>query len=134
MTTLSIRLTRALICLVALGVVPACGPAKGPTTPPPTFSPGITAVTSSVATPGQITLTWSPGIDYSGTGLMYDIFWVIGDIPANSGQEILHMTVPNPTGITLTGMTPDPYIFYVQAVDGTGQTDGNTIEWAGTVH
>jgi hypothetical protein len=131
MTKFSNRLIKPILCVLASGLIPACTPGQQGSSNPPLFG-GLTSATPS-GTPGQISLVWAPATDNSGTGITYNVFWVVGAIPAQSGMEALHFSTTNSTGVTLTGLVADPYIFYVQAQDGTGASDGNTNEVAGTV-
>jgi hypothetical protein len=74
---------------------------------------------------GQANLVWSPAIDLNGGTITYNVYGAIG---TTSGSEVFITSTTNPTGITLSGLTPDPWIFLVQAVDANGTPDTNTAE------
>jgi len=123
---------RSLLLGVAIACVPACGPANTPTTAPPSFR-GLQSATPT-GTSHQVALVWFAATDFSGTGITYNVFWVVGtQSTGQSGQETLNFSTTNPTGATIDLPSADPYLFYVQAQDGTGQSDGNTIEVPATI-
>jgi hypothetical protein len=107
---------RASVVLILFGLIPACSSQKGNGTPP-TFISNI-AATSTVK--GQAVITWSPAIDYSGTGITYNVAWSL-----TSGGESFSDPTMSAVGITGTTTTISPltssdtYYFMVQAVDGT---------------
>jgi hypothetical protein len=120
---------RAILALVAFVVIPACTGSNG-NSQPPVFA-GVVSASSTV--PGDAVLTWNPGVDYSGTGLTYNVAWSL-----TSGTEDFTGTTNTPptavsgvtgTTTTITGLTSgDTYFFMVQAVDGNGVTDANSPE------
>jgi len=122
---------RSLLVAVAIACVPACGPANTPTTAPPQFG-GLQTATPT-GTSHQVALVWTAATDFSGTGITYNVFWVVGQQPNQSGQETLNFSTTSPNGVNIDLPVGDPYLFYVQAQDGTGQTDGNTTEVPATI-
>jgi len=118
--------TRGALALLVCGLVPACTGSNGNSTPP-LFTPGITGATSTAK--GNAVITWSAAVDYSGTGILYNVAWSL-----TSGGESFSdatMSVSGISGVTttITGLTSlDTYYFMVQAVDGNGVTDTNSPE------
>jgi len=128
------RISRAIFVLLVAGVIPACngsmgnnGASSGST--PPSFD-GVTSATPLVAA-GDVALVWTPATDFSGTGILYDVFYAQGVLPTNSGTETFQFSTPNSDGVTVTGLeSGKSYIFRVVAQDGTGAKDSNSAEAA----
>ncbi|HLY74378.1 MAG TPA: fibronectin type III domain-containing protein [Planctomycetota bacterium] len=116
---------RAFFALVLFGLIPACKGSNSNSTPP-AFG-GITGGSSTVTS--QATLTWNAAVDYSGTGITYDVAWSL-----TSGMEDFAAAGFSAAGITtvgttITGLTSkDTYYFMVRAVDGNGVADANSPE------
>lgn len=129
---------RLLMILLLAGVIPACngtlngtgsggsagGGGGGGT--PPGFS-GLAAATAGGAA-GQIVLSWSPAVDFSGGGITYLVY------PSNAGAGKEDLSAPqytttNGTGLVINGLVSGlQYWFIVDARDGNGNFDGNMVE------
>ena len=121
-------LLRMIWILPVVLLIPACSGSKNSNSAPPAFA-GLVSATKGAPGSQEIILAWTPAVDFSGTGITYQVEYCIGSLPAQSGQETPQTSTTNGTGITLTGLfSGDPYVFHVVAVDGTGQGDGNGVE------
>jgi hypothetical protein len=132
--SLSNRISKATLFFVAAGLIPACNGSTNPNqnSRAPVFG-GVASATPLAGSPGDVALSWTPAMDFSGTGITYNVFYAIGALPGNSGSETLQFSTTSATGVTVTGLTSsDPYIFHVEAQDGTGASDGNAVEVAAT--
>jgi hypothetical protein len=128
MATLSVRWIKAILFVLACGLIPACTPNPQSNASPPTFN-GLTSATPLAGSPGDIALAWTPATDFAGGGITYNVSYFLGTLPADSGKETFQFSTSSSTGVTVTGLTSlDPYIFIVQAQDANGSTDGNTVE------
>ncbi|HVR83683.1 MAG TPA: fibronectin type III domain-containing protein [Planctomycetota bacterium] len=125
--------TRGALALLLCGLVPACTGSNSNGTPP-TFTSNI-AATSTVSS--QAVVTWSPAVDYSGTGITYNLAWSLTSGGESFTDPTMSMVGISTTTATVTPLTPsDTYYFMVQAVDGNGVTDANSpeTETAVTIH
>ena len=124
------------LLLAAAVLVPACngtlgnGSANGPLNNsgmPQTSFGGLQAATAGGAS-GQVILSWSPAVDGVGAGITYLVF----QSNAGSGAEDMSgplYTTTSGTGLVLNGLvSAAQYWFIVQARDGSGGTDGNSVE------
>lgn len=120
---------RALAVALVAAILPACtGSTKNSSAAPPNFYNGTTVVaTPGVAGSHQITLSWSPAVDFAGGGIQYLIFQSL----VSGGEDLSSPSYPPISGTSylVTGLTaPDTYYFIVQAQDANGTVDGNTHE------
>jgi len=126
---------KPFLALALLGVIPACSNGLGSgdngsglmTTGGggPDFN-GVTSATQGGAS-GQVILAWSPAVDHAGAGITYLIF------QSNAGAGMEDMSGPtftssSPTGVAVSAVSGVQYWYIVQARDGNGATDGNTVE------
>ncbi|HEV3026440.1 MAG TPA: fibronectin type III domain-containing protein [Planctomycetota bacterium] len=114
-----------MLALVLCGLIPACTGQNSNGTPP-TFTSNIAA--TSPAT-GQAVVTWSPAVDYSGTGISYELAWSLTSGGESFTDPANSMVGISATTATVTALTPsDTYYFMVRAVDGNGVADANSPE------
>jgi hypothetical protein len=117
---------RRLLLLLACVGIPACGQTANQPTSQLSFG-GLASATPGAAA-GEVTLAWSPAVDFGGGSVVYDVF----QTNAGSGTENLgspSYQTSSATGFTVTGLnSANHYWFVVQAQDSAGDVDGNTLE------
>jgi len=119
---------RFLLVLLAAAAIPACGLNQGNgNSNPPQFG-GLTNAMPGTAA-GEVILSWTPAIDFSGGGITYNIYLSYGG-PGTENLSSPYATTTAATGITLSALTSkDSASIIVQAQDASGNTDGNQVEF-----